>query len=344
VLTGRLDDRWMVLAGAVGGLAVSIKQSGFDGFVVPGVWLVMAVAFGWGGRRRPLRRLAAFVAGFAVVALLLVVHGALTGWHDWWFAVVTYRLQTRSAFQSAQFYRFFETVHDALPILLPMIVAAGLAGLGRLGARRSAALHGLRAEHTLLPVWIVTAAAAFLVGGQFYDHYWIIPTLPLSVTAGVILGSLQARALVVGLALLAAGPALWSAARFITLPRSEVPLAIHPNEASIREEHIGKWFETVRRPGDSLYVMCARASIYAHARADPPHPALWFYDVHLLPGAQARLRAMLTSDDGPTFVVAFTQPSSCGLKGEYADLFSDHYEPFAKVDGIVIHIRKDDDR
>jgi hypothetical protein len=123
-----------------------------------------------------------------------------------------------------------------------------------------------------------------------------------------------------------------------------VPRAIGANESSTREEQIARWFEQVRRPSDSLYVLCAGASIYALADVDPPYRALWFYEVHHVRGAQEELSTLLTSDDRPTFVVAIQKPKACGLTGEDADLLDDHYNSFATVGGTDIYIRAGDDR
>ena len=45
VIVGRLSIRWFVVAGAFGALAVSIKQSGVDGFGAVFAWLSLAAVF-----------------------------------------------------------------------------------------------------------------------------------------------------------------------------------------------------------------------------------------------------------------------------------------------------------
>ena len=84
VIVGRLSIRWFVVAGALGALAVSIKQSGVDGFGAVFAWLSLAAAFSFGGeRRRHLMGLAALVGGFVAMATPFIVHGAITGWSRW---------------------------------------------------------------------------------------------------------------------------------------------------------------------------------------------------------------------------------------------------------------------
>ena len=62
-----------------------------------------------------------------------------------------------------------------------------------------------------------------------------------------------------------------------------------------RDEEVARWFDARRQPGDSLYVLCASAGLYANARVDPPFPYLWFDNVVQVPGARQRLEAMFTS-------------------------------------------------
>jgi hypothetical protein len=128
------------------------------------------------------------------------------------------------------------------------------------------------------------------------------------------------------------------------MSRTDVPRAIGTAESSTRDEELAGWFTDVRRPHDSLYVMCGAPAIYALADADPPHPALWFYDLHYLPGAQERMRTMLAAADRPTFIIAVGKPSTCGLKGADAHYLDDHYRRIATVRGKPIYVRRDDDR
>ena len=82
-IVGRPVDPF-VLAGALGALAVSIKQSGVDGFGAVFAWLSLAAAFSFGGERR--RHLwgspRSLVACFAM-ATPFIVHGAITGSNPW---------------------------------------------------------------------------------------------------------------------------------------------------------------------------------------------------------------------------------------------------------------------
>ncbi|HZX55359.1 MAG TPA: hypothetical protein VFE86_11805, partial [Ilumatobacteraceae bacterium] len=118
---GRL--RWLFIGGALCGCAVSLKQSGFDGF------LAVMVCIGAGAltRERNWRQVAreagVCVAGFASVLGLLLLHGIVVGFRAWWYAVAGYRLSGPNA-SDANWHRFGVTIRLARPALLPLLVVA----------------------------------------------------------------------------------------------------------------------------------------------------------------------------------------------------------------------------
>ena len=219
-IVGRRPARWMFLSGVLAGGAMSIKQWGIDGFLALLLWLVLALAFAWRDRGVVRRWLSLLVGGFALVLGVLALHGALTGWHDWWFAFAGYRMSSRSAFVGADWPRFWDTARVALPVLVPVVVIA-LAAFGEsLRARRG---RGTRKELFILPAWLFMAAIAFAAGGQFHRHYWITLTFPIAVLGGIKLASVPSRSLRTSLVVTSVVPALISALQIISLPRDAVP-------------------------------------------------------------------------------------------------------------------------
>src|SRR5262249_20277759 len=110
VITRRLSVRWLMVAGALGSLAGSIKQSGVDGFGAVFAWLALAAAFSFGDeRRRHLLGLTALVGGFVAMATPFIVHGAITGWSRWTFAIAGARVGSNSALSGANWHRLLAT-------------------------------------------------------------------------------------------------------------------------------------------------------------------------------------------------------------------------------------------
>jgi hypothetical protein len=129
---------------------------------------------------------------------------------------------------------------------------------------------------------------------------------------------------------------------FAILPAAATTSSIllQPTPASAhRNREVGRWFDRELQAGETLYVMCASASVYAYADADPPLPYLWLDGVNQVPGAKELLADLLTDPRrAPTFVARFQDEAACGLEHGLVD---ELYTPFTTVEGVPIWIRKD---
>ena len=78
---------WLLISGVLAGCAISIKQSGFDGFLAVMVCLVAGGITGERTWRQVARDCAICAAGLASVLAALLVHGLILGFHAWWYAL-----------------------------------------------------------------------------------------------------------------------------------------------------------------------------------------------------------------------------------------------------------------
>src|ERR671937_1090415 len=161
----RRSNRWLALAGALGGTAILMKQSGFDGLVVA----CFAGAAAASSRRDRLRRLAVVVAGAAAPLLASVAAGWLDGWHAYWSAVGGYRLGHASLAYRAG--HLVQTLPGAARDLAPLAIAAAVAFRRR--------------PPTLAIVWLAAALAGFNLGGSYWPHYYVQLLPPLALVAGI---------------------------------------------------------------------------------------------------------------------------------------------------------------
>lgn len=338
VVTHRLDPKWMFVSGVLAGCAMSIKQSGFDGFVAMFAWLLLALVFAWRDRGFILRSMGLLTGGLTLVLAILALHGALTGWHNWWFAFAGYRLDARSALVGADWGRFRSTARVALPVLLPVVIgsiAIIIAGLVSSGRR-------FRNEHAILPLWLFAAIAAFMSGGQFHRHYWITLTFPVAVAGAVALATVRRERLRSLLAWAVLVPGLVSALQIVELPRDQVPAWANHDPRLIVDERMAHWYLAHRGPGETMYIFCASAAFYGNAREDPPFPYLWLDGVQLVPGAREALGAMLSSEsDRPTFVALYQTASGCDPSGISAEALDNFYRPLTSVSGVKVLVRND---
>ncbi|MGB8858640.1 MAG: glycosyltransferase family 39 protein [Ilumatobacteraceae bacterium] len=343
VLSDRGRPGWMFAAGVAGGLGMSMKQSGIDGVAALLAFLALAAMLGWMPRGIALHRLAQVLAGAASVVLLMALHGLLTGWSQWVYAVNGYRMEQRSVFVEAEWGRLGQTWHDAWPVLTPPLLMATVIGVGAavsgILTGRVAVMPGtVPRGPVLLGLWCVTALASFVSGGQFFHHYWVILSLPIAAASGLAIGLLSRRRIRIAVCTAVIAPAMWSWGSLAVLSRDEIPVTISGYGRSVQEERVGHWFADTAAPGESIYVMCASASVYAHADSDPPYPYLWFDNVHHVPGAMDRLADMLEEPGRPTYVAVFQRAGACDWSGRAGEMLERSYHRLTVVDGVSIFV------
>jgi predicted membrane protein len=292
----------------------------------------MLLVVGWMPRRIAMARLGQFAAGVGAVIGPLALHGWLTGWDDWWYAIVGYRKDQRSALVGAVWDRLDQTWRDALPILLPALAVAIACAIGLVRQRRLLAPSPMVGA---LLMWPLCALLTFALGGQFYHHYWVLLTFPVAALAGLFIGALRSARLRVAAVVVALAPAAWSFAGLVTLGDDEIYPEVNGHELAGKAERVGDWFDDHAAHGDTFYVLCASAATYAHADADPPYRYLWFDNVHNVPGAVESLEAMFAGAQRPTYVAVFQSGASCGSP-RIDDLLAVHYRRAAVVDGVVV--------
>ena len=264
--------RWLFGSGVLAGVALSFKQSGFDGVLAVGVWLTVSALFVPARRGVALRCLVAMIGGVGCVWAMLALHGALTGWSRWWTAVAGYRLRVESGFAGARWVNLHESYPIARTVLgvsaLAAAVGAGLLVYGTCVRRRP----GLPRHALILVVWLVTVTGAFLIGGGFWQHYWELFAAPLSALAGVALSRLR-RLGPVALILIVAPCLVASMRVFIGSSNTINARATHDNR-SPTDQRVANWFVAHRNPDDNMYVLCSSAAVYADAHQDPGYPYL----------------------------------------------------------------------
>jgi hypothetical protein len=331
----RSAPAWVELfcGGLVAGTAFTVKQSGFDAFACA----VAAVA--WCAVRRPWTRcqrvlvLPTLVGGFSVPVLAMMVHGALTGWDRYWYAVFGYRSSRRSAMRDANWDRFWETWAFARPALLPALAVVIVACVFAVRRQRLGAV-------VVVLCWLPAAAWAFVLGGQFHRHYWVLLAFPIGTIAGGFVATVNARALrvVLTIAVLIAPVAM--AARASTVPRDDVGRRFSSDQRLVKDEHIAAWFAAHAEPGDEIYARCASAGLYGNVSIDPPYPYLWHDAVANVPGAIAGIGALLESPDRPRFVALYQGVASCDPGKRQEKALRRHYRRVATIDGIPILERR----
>lgn len=316
--------RWCYASGLLAGMAVSIKQSGFDGFLALIVTLGMVAAFEPATRRSMTRAAAALTAGLMSIIAVLMIHAALTGWSRWWYAVAGYRSQTLSVLNNPAWARLRDTARFGLVVLgLPLAVAI-VAGIIHLCRSRPSMRSIVGSRSLLLPVWLTTAALSFLIGGGYWRHYWLLLCAPVSALAGVALA--QLHRIRVPVAVMALAPCLAVSSWVFFGGTATIIVRATADDTPTVSQEIANWFLAHRRPGDNLYVLCDSPAIYADAHQDPGVAYLWYPEFYLGPHAHERLVAYLTNAaTAPRFIAQIQTPVACDPTGQVAGILAKSY-------------------
>ena len=329
-LTKPSPTTWMIASGVLAGVAFSFKQTGFDGLLTLLLWFAII------GVGRPLERrhlfhaAAGLLAGFAAFIAVLAVHGALIGWHRWWWAVVGYRSDTLSLFNHPYWVILRRTARSALVVLGAGLVV-GLGGLvTRLGRRPAQPRRQRWRRELLLPGPRRRPARRRLLA------LWLLLAAPISALAGATIGHqrrLHAACTAIAVTAPCIAISLWV---FLGNPaRITVRAASDPH--AVVDRDVARWFVAHRQPGDNLFVMCTGPAIYADAHQDPGFPYLWLPEVYLGPGAAARMHDYLTDPaSAPTYIAQYQSIKACDPKGLIKPIVDAAYHEVAKVDGVAI--------
>jgi len=316
----RRAPAWLVAAGILTGCAVLVKQSAFDAGAAAAVYLL------WTRRRAGIGPAAALVA--AAFAPVIVAAATAPSFHDWWYAMVTYRDQADSIL-TGSFHARLDQARQSLP--------AAERGLGVLALL---ALAGWRRWPLLGVLWLGFAALAVLGGGNFHNHYYQQMVPPLALLAGVGGAELARRrrpawAAVVAVAL--------AATVFVTAPLwFDSPDAqartIFPDDPHLRADAaVVRYVRAHTRPGQRIFVMWAAADIYYLSGRDPSFRYMWFRNIQAIPGALGQARRMLAGARPPALVVGINSPASMDPSGRTQRILDTRFRKVATVGGVPIY-------
>ncbi|MDH6132577.1 hypothetical protein P3T37_001962 [Kitasatospora sp. MAA4] len=314
---------WLVPVGALCGSAPLMKQSAVDALVV-----LAAVALTSAGRRG--RAVLAAVGGAAIPLAAAVVHGAVTGWSRWYFAVIGFQsaVASTSGGPGSRLDADYQTLLHTAPDLL------GLLLLGLLGC-----VTVLRGSVRSLPplLWLAAALVAVLGGPFAHPHYWVQAIAPLAVLAAVAATRLPGRALTCATLVAAtlAGPLAVQLSLASKTPQQRVA-ALTDDQRLLVNGQMSTWLRAHTAPTDTVFAFTASADLYLLADRSTGYPYLWNSAFQAIPSAEPRLADWLDGASGPRWVVLYNPPDSLDPSGRLQTIISSHYGTAAVVDGVTV--------
>jgi hypothetical protein len=309
-------------AGALAATALLVKQSFGDALVAGAVALVAGKLFGlsW---RETARRAGAYGAGVAALVAALVAWAALShiSAHSVWYAMFGFRLDSIDALVKHGLESRLSTLGS--PLLtsgLALALLCAVVGIARLRDRPVVRLT--------LAAWIAAAACGILLGGSYWPHY-LIELVP-GAAAGAALTFRRYR--LVG-AIAAAVIALPTVIHAADVGRSDSADSFQQDARTI-----GDYIHDRSLPGATAYVMYAKVNTLYYAGLPVPYPYNWSLMARAVPGAQERLRSLLSSPARPTWIVRPEGPRAFGLDGSGMTkrLLTAHYRSIGRVCGTRI--------
>jgi 4-amino-4-deoxy-L-arabinose transferase-like glycosyltransferase len=312
--------RWLVVAGLLTGCAVLVKQSAFDAGAAAAVYLV------WTRRRAGLAP-AAVLVGAAFVPVVVAALSA-PSFHDWWYAMVTYRDQADSIVTGSPTARLDVAWHS---------LGAAARGLGVLVL---VAVMGWRRWPLLGVLWLAFATLAVIGGGNFHNHYYQQMAPPLALLAGIGGAELWRRRGLPAIALCAAAvvaTAVVTVPLWFDSPNAQAR-AVFPSDPHLRTDAaVVRYVRAHTGPNQRIFVMWAAADIYYLADRDPSLRYLWFRNIQAIPGALGEARRMLAGQRSPALVIEINSPGSMDPSGRVAAILADRYRLAATVGGVPIY-------
>jgi 4-amino-4-deoxy-L-arabinose transferase-like glycosyltransferase len=325
--------RWLVAAGALAAGALLVKQSSVDAAVAGAAFVLASARRDRGGARRSL----ALGAGMAVPLALVAAWQALAGQPAGAlpYALLGFRLNALEALAATGpplGERLARLVAPALGSALVVALPAAVAGV--LALRRDAVMAWTAAA------WLAAGGAAVLAGGSYWAHYLIQLVPACSVLGAVALTTARPWLRVAVAAAVVLTVAAVNGAGAVRV-RERTPQALELAAAAFVRDHA--------RPGDTQYVLYARANVLYYVDLPTPYPYAWSLMLRTIPGATDRLHRLLATERRPTWVLQWQAVDAWRLDptGHTRALLTTHYRRVApSLCGRSVHVwlRRDDDR
>jgi hypothetical protein len=324
----RREGRLVFAAGVLAAAAVLTKQSFLD---AGAAGVAFVVVTGVVNRELRVRWPLAYAAGAGIPLVALLVWQVAAQLPDGGFvyALFGFRIDALHALAGSDIpldERVKALAGPALGSGLVLAVPAAVAGLRLLRVDRVLVVT--------LSVWLGAAVIGVLGGGSYWPHY-LIELVPVScVGVGALLATAPSRSRV----------AVLGAATAVSLTAAIADAVYVAQRPPYRDEMaVARYVRGHARPGETQYVMYARANVAYYAGLPTPYPYQWSLMVRAVPGARAQLQRLLASPRRPTWVVQWQHPDRWQLDpgGRTERLLRRGYRQAAVVCGHAVYVRKD---
>ncbi len=317
--------RWLIGAGLLAGISITMKQSGIDGVLV-GLTVVLLTADSW---RLRLGRTAAFLTAFAAPIVACVIHGATLGLGKYWTALAGYQFSAMGGSGSNFGTRLYDFTRylgsEAIDLVIVIVIACfGLRVLSRFG------------RWTMI-VWLIAGFIGVNLGGTYWPHYYMQPLAPLVVLAAVAVSSFKPQWVRATVAAALVLPTLIWLAALVPMSEHHRQKTIPYDALAVRDQHLATAIDAQTTPDQRIYVLESEAYLYFLADRRASYPYLWGLPIQKIPTAIPLLRTMLSSPGRPELVIMDVKDAdSVDPTGGIRSDLQTYYHFDEVVDGVTI--------
>jgi hypothetical protein len=313
---------WLLSAGLLAGIAMTMKQSGIDGVLVGLAVLLLA-------ERPKVRRTLAFLGAFALPIVACVLHGWSLGLSRYWNALAGYQFSAMGGAASNSGTRWHDFTHYlggiAIDLTIVVIVACfGFRALNRTG-------------RVVVITWLAAGFIGVNLGGSYWPHYYMQPLPPLVLLAAVAVTAFTHPGVRAAVAALLVLPTLIWLAALIPMSPQHRARTIPYDALAVRDRHIAHVIDAQTTADQRIYVLESEAYLYFLAHRQASYPYLWGMPIQKIPSAVPLLRTMLEATDRPTLIVMDTpDPDTVDPTGGIRRDLATYYHADGVVDGVAI--------
>jgi 4-amino-4-deoxy-L-arabinose transferase-like glycosyltransferase len=359
--------RWLLATGLLIGVAAQLKPSGITSLGVAIGFIALMAVDTEHFVRFSLRRGGCVLLGFGLSLIPAMYHGYRTGWDEFIYASVTYRL-TRQSTATGSFRHHLSAIGDLSERIWPLYVLVGLVFLAqyltsdaRLRAKASPVpirrslrpqpALGLVPRYLLLPagdpmrrllqIWIVFCLFGISMGGDWWFHYLIQVMAPFAIWLALALAELRKHlprlahgalvAVVAGLMVIAYGVITQHS-------RAEMSYVLFGHPGYADQEVVAEYLHDHTTPETPIFMAFDQAALYY--LADRPSSYRYLYDQELraLPESELELIEMVEGPNRPVYIVGTRQLAPFADRGlAFWESVQRHYVLETVVRGVPIY-------
>lgn len=351
---------WLMLTGALIGLATQLKPSGIVMLAVSIGFAAVMIGDGEPFTRRLAARSSWILGGFGLSLVPALYHGYRIGWDAFVYAAAGYRLAHQSSATNS-LHHHIEAIQLLSARIWPAYLVIGMVIMLRwatanervenLSAYRPRPALGIvslpegltshEPAFRLLQFWLIGCALGIAMGGDWWYHYMIQIAAPFAIWLALAITRLRPRLTRDLYTLVVACTFLFLLTPYSVLAntsQAQMTEDIFGHPGYVGQEALAQYLREHTDADTAIFVAFDQAAVYY--LADRPSTYRYLYDQELraFPEAEDDLIAMVESPNRPEYIVGTRQRAPFSDRGlAFWEAVQRHYTYETSVWGVPIY-------